>query len=505
MSPSSTHVLRSLACLPLAATAVAGAATPAADLRATAWSFHHENILGTSMQLTLSGTANLAAAAHAESAALASIDRDNLILSAWRNDSQLTQWLSTRNTPQPVSPELLEVLALFDHWRDRTHGALNPAAEAAARFWLAAAAEHRQPTPDELARTIAAINHPHWSLDPANRTATHLSATPLVLASFTKSYIADRAASAALAAGASGVMLNIGGDIVVCGDLTQPIAIANSLAHAENDAPVDILLLRDRAIATSGSYRRTIAHTAASHIIDPRAAQPTAHILSSTVIARDATTAGALATAFSVLTPVESHAIAQSTAGVDYLLYTRDGQRIASDGWQTYQAPTLQRASFAPARKPAVAQNFILNINLEIAGATDYRYRRPYVAVWVEDENHFPVRTIALWYQRERWLSELRSWYRDDQLRYRTENAALPQTISSATRAPGKYTLKWDGTDNQGKPVKPGKYTVFIEAAREHGGYDLLHQEIDLNGQPQEHSFAPGNELGAVTLDYRQQ
>jgi hypothetical protein len=40
--------------------------------------------------------------------------------------------------------------------------------------------------------------------------------------------------------------------------------------------------------------------------------------------------------------------------------------------------------------------------------------------------------------------------------------AGLTGSVSSATRPAGKYTLKWDGKDSQGKPAPPGKYTVFI-------------------------------------------
>jgi FAD:protein FMN transferase len=454
----------------------------------------------------------------AEAAVLAAIDHHDLGLSAWRSDSELTRWLATRNQPTAVSAELLDVLALFDHWRERTAGALNPAAEAAARVWKSAVAESRQPIASELAQAVAAMQQTHWQLDPANRTATHLTAAPLTLASFTKSYITDRAANAALSAGATGVMLNIGGDIVVRGNLAQTVAIANPLADSENDAPIDRVLLRDRAIATSGSYRRglSLAPSAGvpefSHIFDPRTAQPTGHILSSSVIAKDPATAGALATAFSVLTPAESRSLAQSTPGIEYLLFTRDGERIASDGWQSYQAPTpratYRHAAYTePQAKPGALWNrgFELVINLEIAAANDYRYRRPYVAVWVEDENHFPVRTIALWYGKYRWLSDLRYWYRDDQVRTQAEGGDITNTVSAATRPPGKYTLKWDGTDNHDKPVKAGKYSIMIEASREHGGYDIFHQEMDFNGQPAQHTFPAGNELGAVTLEYQKQ
>ena len=66
--------------------------------------------------------------------------------------------------------------------------------------------------------------------------------------------------------------------------------------------------MRDRAVATSGNYRRgvRIGDRFYSHIIDPRTARPVGHILSSTVVAPNPSDAGALATAFSVLSPEES-------------------------------------------------------------------------------------------------------------------------------------------------------------------------------------------------------
>ena len=91
-----------------------------------------------------------------------------------------------------------------------------------------------------------------------------VSDVPLGLASFTKSYVEGRAAQAALAAGASGVMLNVGGDIVVRGDVTQIVQVADPFADSENDAALEQVVVRDRAVATSGSYRRGFTTAAAS-------------------------------------------------------------------------------------------------------------------------------------------------------------------------------------------------------------------------------------------------
>ncbi|WP_260703791.1 DUF2271 domain-containing protein [Edaphobacter flagellatus] len=462
--------------------------------------FHHENILGTSMELKLK-TSTPAQAAKAEAAVLHEIDRDNRILSSWSSSSEFSRWSRTHNTPVHVSSELYDVLALFDHWRQQTSGALDASAEAATRAWKLAAVENRTPTQAELDRAVDTMQHPHWSLDPVHHTATHLDDAPLALNSFVKSYISGRAANAALAAGATGVLINIGGDIVLRGAITERVAIANPRAAAENDPPIDLLRLSNRTIATSGDYRRgfDIHGTHYSHIIDPRTAQPAESVISSTVIAADPATAGALATAFSVMTPEESSRLAASLHNVDYMLVLSDGRTIASRNWSSRELPRIQSAAYA---KPPAAPMDLL-IDFELARIDDPRYRRPYVAVWVEDADHYPIRTLALWFHKPRWLPDLKSWYRADQVRNLAEGTDLSTTISSATRSPGKYTLRWDGKDNSGKTVKPGKYTVFIEAAREHGTYGLIKQEINFDGKTAAKFTPAGNtEVSSAALDY---
>jgi len=512
---------RAAACVPLAMVATQSngtAQSPAShsEQEAGTWTFHHENVLGTSLEIKVRA-ANLAQAKLAEAAALAEIDRQDKILSAWRADSEFSRWAATRFEAVPVSHDLFAVLAAFDHWRNETTGALDPSAEAAVRLWRRARAEGRNPSDAEIAETVESIAQPHYSLNAVDHTATRLSDVPLALASFAKSYVSEHASDAAIRAGATGIMLNMGGDVVAHGDLRQVVDIADPRADAENDLPLDRIAVRDRAVATSGSYRRSLEQAAArpglshipqlSHIIDPRTAQPTGHVTSSTVIARDAETAGALATAFSVMSTAESAALAARTPGIEYLLVTAGGREIQSPGWHAYQAPGLRTAAFkppAPAAADSGAWNsaFELTVNLELQRIDDVRYKRPYVAVWVEDADHFPIRTLALWFDKTRWLPELKQWYRDDQIRNLSEGTDITRTVSSATRPPGQYTLKWDGKDNEGKPVKAGKYTIVVEASREHGSYQVERREIDFGNQPQQATLPAGSEMGAVTLDY---
>jgi thiamine biosynthesis lipoprotein ApbE len=471
---------------------------------------NYENVLGTSLELKV-GAMSQDAADRATDAVLGQIARDSHILSSWDPSSEFSRWAATRGQAVHVSPELFEVLDLFDQWRARTNGALDPAAQTVIKAWTTAAADHRVPTAAELDNAVRTVRQTHWSLDRSAGTATHLSDAPLVLASFTKSYIIDHAVDAALALdGVHSVVLNIGGDIVARGDVTEPIAIANPRDDAENSAPMAEIAVRNRAVATSGDYRRglDIAGVHYSHIVDPRTGQPAGDVISSTVVAPNPDDAGALATAFSILTPAESERLATSMSGVDYLIVTKDGTTLTSPGWRALATSRVRPVPTA-ARSAASVQassgqwdpSMELSVNFEIP-VQGGPAKRPFVAIWIEDADRFPVRTVALWYHEDRYLTEMKAWYRADRLRSMSETTSIVRTVGSATRAPGKYSVKWDGKDNDGKLVKAGTYTVFLEVSREHGTYQLLKQDMKFTGTPQKVQLTPGIEVAAASFDY---
>lgn len=473
---------------------------------------HYENVLGTSMELKLLAVSD-AAADGAEAAAMAEIKRLNSVLSGYDSTSEFSRWAKTPNQAVRVSPELMEVLKLWDSWRVRSGGALNPAAEAITRVWKQAETAGRMPTGIEMAAAAEAAGGAQWRLDENTGTATRLTGTPLMFNSFTKSYIVERAAAAALRTnGVTGVVVNIGGDLAVRGSASDKVDVADPRADAENSDPIAVLDVSDRAVATSGNYRRgfEIGGEHYSHIVDPRTGQTAEAIISATVVAPRAVDAGALATAFCVLTPEESRKLAASVPGSEYMLVGKSGARYWSAGWNSLQAPrVLMAAAAMPQNKSAAAKDnglwngsYELTVNVEIPQTKGFGARRPYLAVWIEDKDPFPVRTLAVLFDKTRYLNELHAWYRDDRLRAMAEGTEILNSVTSATRSPGKYTFQWDGKDNSGKLVKEGPYTVLVEAAREHGGYNLDRREIVFNAEPSQAQLPPAGELGAVTLDY---
>lgn len=483
-----------------------------------AWhTFHHEHVLGTSLELRFAA-AKTGDAQRAEAAALAEIDRLAAILSGYDTNSEFSRWAATQGEPRRVSSDLINVLSLFDQWRERTRGALDAAAETAVRLWRGAAEQGRVPSSDEIAAAVAAVAARHWELNLDVGTATRLSAAPLRLNSFAKGYIIDRAAAAALAsAPVAGAVINLGGDVLVRGPQAVTVAVTDPLADAETDAPLSSIAVRNRAVATSGGYRRGVSINGRwyPHLVDPRTGRPVDHVRSATVTAADAVEAGALATALCVLTPAEGLTMVATRAGAECLIITSDGEQVASPGWNGALAPqsapqheevhaaTASAAAADAVRNGVWDSNYEVVVDLEIARPAGGRAKRPFVAVWIEDQDHFPVRTLALWYHGDRWLPDLRSWYRGDQLRSLAEGAPIVSTVSSATRGPGRYTVRWDGRDNQGKPVPSGKYTVYIEAAREHGTHQLVSGDLVCNGSPAKLELPANVELSGVAVDYR--
>ena len=71
---------------------------------ARTWSFHAENVLGTSFDMAVSAPSRTAAQS-AERAALAEFDRQSRILSAWDSNSEFSRWQRTRGVAVHVSLE----------------------------------------------------------------------------------------------------------------------------------------------------------------------------------------------------------------------------------------------------------------------------------------------------------------------------------------------------------------------------------------------------------------
>jgi hypothetical protein len=166
-------------------------------------------------------------------------------------------------------------------------------------------------------------------------------------------------------------------------------------------------------------------------------------------------------------------------------------------------------SALARAQQPPRARwddRFELAIELEVGEQAGVRSHRPYVATWIEDRDGSAVRTLGLWVRQprgRRWLGDLRRWFRDDRDRLARGGADLVDTVSGATRVAGVYTLLWNGRDDAGKPVEQGQYYVCVEAAREHGTYQLVREPFTFGTKAFKADLGGNVEVRKVAVDYR--
>ena len=464
-----------------------------------------ENVMGTSFEMKIK-TSSEKVIAKAETIALNEIDRLSKILSSYDQNSEFNKWQRTLNKPFKASPELIEVLSLFEQWKSNTNGALNPAFEAVNQVWKKAKSNQITPTKEDLNIAINEAAKQHYSIDQQNETITHLTNTPLTINTFVKSYIIDKASKKVMEeTGVNNVVMNIGGDIAVYGTQNEEVAIVNPKENAINDEALTYVNIKDKFIATSGNYRRgnLINGKWYSHIIDPRNGQPVENVISATVIANNATDAGALATSFNILTVNESIELAKKYPTAAYLIITEKGEQIKNEQWDIYAAEKIKPTSLNTivANKDQFDPSYELIVNLELAQMQGPS-RRPFVAIWVEDKDKTPLRTLSLWFNKPRWLHDLRAWYSANYSKYNVESGTI-NSISSATRTAGKYAIKWDGKDDKGNLVKTGKYTIYIEVAREHGTYQIINQEVKINNKELQIELPSNTEVASASIEVK--
>jgi thiamine biosynthesis lipoprotein ApbE len=494
--------------------------------------FHHENVMGTSLELCIRAV-SLQAAQEAEARALAEIDRLAGILSGYDPRSELGRWQSTFRVPTKVSPELWDVLEAAERWALESGGAFDARVEVLTQLWSSCALRGKEPTAAELASALAAMGRPAWRLDAAARTAERLSDCPLSLNGIAKGTIVGRACDRAFVPenGVRGLLLNVGGDLRVRGEIAAAIGIVSPAADSESSEPLTVVEIKDRSLATSGRSQRGLGINGKwySHLFDPRTGQPVEHVASASVIADDATAADALAKVCSVLAPEASLRLA-ALHGAECLIVLNDGRQVKSPGWHELERPRRvlsavddRGALFAanqaeipeqadekgPTRVPwAKELELVVNFEINRPQAEQGRYRRPYVAVWVEDKDGHAVRTLILWVSMGgagpfQWLPDLKRWYQADEERKLAEKKEIFFSVSRPTRPPGKYKAIWDGKDNHGKQQPGGEYTITIEAAREHGTYQSIRKQVNLTGKPFREEMKGNVEIRSASIEYR--
>lgn len=302
----------------------------------------HEPYLGTVVSVRI-GARTKRRAESCEAVLLASLERYEAQFSLFRHDSELSAW--RRGEVGRPSPTLVRLLTLGEHWRSASGGVLNPAVGVVAERWKQAEAKQLVPSDDELTSLSASIAGPRYEIDHQGQVRPAGDCSSLTFHALAKGFIVDLAAQEAFAAGATSILLNVGGDLLHLGEGELNVGVEDPQRAFDNAGPLCVVRLARRGMATSGGSRRgyRIGDAWFSHVLDPRTGYPVDHIASASALASDAATSDAIATVLSVVPPDEGLAFVAGLPSADgdvaACVVAADGTRAVNDHWRAIERP----------------------------------------------------------------------------------------------------------------------------------------------------------------------
>lgn len=267
---------------------------------------------------------------------LADIDR---AASRFRDDSDLARVNAADGRPVTVGDLLIEALdaALDAAWA--TGGRVDPTVGAALielgydRDFEAMLADPRASGPISVRRTPGARA---IEIDHATRAVRVERGVKLDLGATAKALAADRAAARAAGCADTGVLVNLGGDIAVCGPVPGDgwlVRVTDDHA-APPDSPGQTIALARGGLATSSTtVRRWLrAGRAMHHIIDPRTGAPARSRWTTVSVAAPSCVRANTAATAALIMDDEAPAWLEQRA-LPARLAKQDGAAIAVAGW----------------------------------------------------------------------------------------------------------------------------------------------------------------------------
>lgn len=172
---------------------------------------------------------------------------------------------------------------------------------------------------------------------------------------------------------------------------------------------------------------------------------------------------------------------------------------------RTTTTSTLTIVATATLASPATAAGIDLTVTIPQIKVAEYH--RPYVAMWIEQPGQPTASTVAVWYDDDmkngegtKWLRDMRTWWRKSGRSMKFPAAG----VSGATRAPGPQKISFTAGKGGLPNLAPGNYVLFVEAAREVGGREVVQLPFSWPPKPGQTVKAAGKtELGAVTATFK--
>jgi thiamine biosynthesis lipoprotein len=282
-----------------------------------------------------------AAGTAAIDAALLEVGRLDGVLSDYNPESELSRLSAAAPMQEPVavSDDLWTVLVAAESFCAKSDGAFDITVGPLTTLWRQARRTGKMPREDKLAAARAAVGSDGIELDDAaRRVRLTKPGMRLDAGGIGMGYAADCAMAILKDHGITSAMVDASGDILVSDAPPGTDGWRILVAPLRPGGEGETITLVNAAITTSGDAFQAVEidGTRYSHIVDPRTGIGVKGFSAVTVIAPDAMTADALATAASILGNLERTRLVTDTPGASARCVWREGQDVqtlVTPGW----------------------------------------------------------------------------------------------------------------------------------------------------------------------------
>jgi thiamine biosynthesis lipoprotein len=229
--------------------------------------------------------------------------------------------------PVKVSRELFEILQTSVDYSRLSNGAFDITVGPLVDLWHKAGEVNEIPDENAIAAAKSRVGYEKLILDTNTMTVRFaVEGMRIDLGGIAKGYAVDKVVEIMKRKGATGGMVDSGGNIRCFGKPANKgeWVVGVQDPNLENDNPLMVLRLDNMAVATSGDYRRFVeaGGQKISHIIDANTAGGANKLSGDTIIAPTATGADALSTAVNVLGPEKGLELVERILDVEAILIT---------------------------------------------------------------------------------------------------------------------------------------------------------------------------------------
>lgn len=293
--------------------------------------------MDTAMTLTAYGPAATDALEAARTRIMAVEDR----LSTTRPEGDIGRLNRASGAQVSVSRDTAELAAFALNLSTETDGALDPTLYPILCAWGFTTGNYRVPPQDELADLLSVTGRDKMSL---RGDSLQLGpGTMLDLGALGKGYASDQAIGVLRDAGISSAIVNLGGNVQTLGLRPDGTPWHVGIAAPEGGL-LGTLEIRECAVITSGGYQRFFTGPDGRtywHILDPRTGAPArSGVLSATVVAESGALCDGLSTSFFVMGAEKAAQWYREHGGIDFLLYTEDGELWLTEGLEKSFTPS---------------------------------------------------------------------------------------------------------------------------------------------------------------------